>query len=151
MELRIKNTTKQDMVFKMRPPRKGDVGLDILLCIDDGTDYVELEVAEMMTLKTGIAVDIPEGYWGLISLEKSSMAQKGVINLAGVMDSSYTGEYKLVCMNLGPSLIRLYHGQKIAQLIIFRQVPVDGIVPVSELKETVRGEGAFGSTGEFNE
>ena len=94
---------------------------------------------------TGIAMEIPTGYVGLI-WDKSSVGAKGVKTLGGVIDASYRGEVKVIMHNLTDTEAHFEHGQKIAQMLI-QKVELPTIEEVSELSNTVRGEGGFGSTG----
>jgi dUTP pyrophosphatase len=95
---------------------------------------------------TGIAVEIPPGYVGLL-FPRSSISNTGLrmCNSVGVIDSDYRGSIKVRFYNDGANN-RYYHGDRIAQLIIlpFPQVELQ---QVYELSDTARGTGAFGSTG----
>lgn len=98
---------------------------------------------------TGIAVEIPNGYVGLL-FPRSSIAKKSLIlsNSVGVIDSGYRGEimakFKIA---LHPDNIATYNvGERIAQLII-TPIPDVEFVEVSELNDSDRGVGGYGSTG----
>lgn len=95
---------------------------------------------------TGIALEIPEGYVGLI-YPRSSVSGKSQIlaNSVGVIDSGYRGELKLRFKTLNN--VHTYAvGDKIGQLVIM-PVPAVTLIETQELSETARGEGGFGSTG----
>ncbi len=98
-----------------------------------------------MAVSTGISMEIPEGFVGLI-WDKSSVGAKGLKTLGGVIDSEYRGEVKVVIHNLNNEDIIFEHGQKIAQMLIQKVELVD-IEEVADLSSTIRGEGGFGSTG----
>ena len=98
-----------------------------------------------MAVRTGIAMEIPEGFVGLI-WDKSSIGSKGIKTLGGVIDAGYRGEIQVMVTNLGDTAYTFEHGHKVAQMII-QKVEFPEIVEVSELSESLRGEGAFGSTG----
>jgi len=121
---------------------KGDAGLDIFSSID-----CVLEKGEVKPVSSGIKVAIPEGYVGLI-WDKSGISLKGVHKLAGVVDSGYRGEVKVVMVNLGDEPFVIEKGMKIAQLLIQPINEVE-VVEVEELEETSRGEEGFGSTGKY--
>jgi len=121
---------------------KGDAGLDIFSSID-----CVLEKGEVIPVSSGIKVAIPEGYVGLI-WDKSGISLKGVHRLAGVVDSGYRGEVKVVMVNLGDEPFVIEKGMKIAQLLIQPVNEVE-VVEVEELEETLRGEEGFGSTGKY--
>ena len=80
--------------------------------------------------------------------DRSGVSLKGVHRLAGVIDSGYRGEVKVVMVNLGDGPFVIEKGRKIAQLLIQPVQEVD-VEECAELDETVRGEGGFGSTGKF--
>lgn len=94
----------------------------------------------------GIAVAVPEGHYMRIAPRSGLAVQKGIDVLAGVIDSDYRGEIKVVIMNnsLGP--FRVSAGDRIAQGILERVSLVDPVL-VDELDETERNTNGFGSTG----
>ena len=97
---------------------------------------------------TGIAVEIPDGYVGLV-FPRSSIANKAIMltNSVGVIDSDYRGEVMVALHNDSSSIQHIDAGDRIAQLIFHRCVYSDGFEEVEELSDTIRGEGGFGSTG----
>lgn len=100
------------------------------------------------TVGTGIAVEIPEGYVGLLFV-RSSLGKAGValVNDVGVIDSDYRGEIKLAMIysaTVGGHYVQ--QGDRIAQLVVV-PAPLFELEEVEELSETARGEGGFGSTG----
>ena len=99
----------------------------------------------MRIIDTGVHVEIPDGYVGLIT-SKSGLMAKG-ITTRGTIDAGYVGSIKAVIYNDGAQSYQVTSGQKITQLVI---VPclIPEIEIVDELSETERGEGGFGSTGE---
>lgn len=103
----------------------------------------------IIKIRTGIAVEIPAGYYGRIA-EKSGLAAKGLRVHGGVIDAGYRGEIVVLC---SAWVRKDYHleiklGEKIAQLIITPIADVHEVEEVTELSESDRGAGAFGSTGE---
>lgn len=96
-------------------------------------------------IPTGIALQIEEGCVGLI-WDKSSIGSKGLKTLGGVIDAGYRGEIKILVHNLTDIPYTFMQGQKVAQLLI-QNVEFPEIEEVTELSETKRGEGGFGSTG----
>ncbi len=121
---------------------EGDAGLDLFSSIDS-----VLNKGEVKAVSTGIQVAVPEGHVGLI-WDKSGISLKGVHRLAGVIDSGYRGEVRVVMANLGEKLFVVKRGMKIAQLLIQPVMDVE-VVEVDELEETSRGQNGFGSTGKF--
>jgi dUTP pyrophosphatase len=120
----------------------GDAGLDLFSSIN----FV-LGKGRVEAIPTGIQVAIPDGYVGLI-WDKSGVSLRGVHRLAGVIDSGYRGEVKVVMINLGDGPFVIDKGMKIAQMLVQPIKKVD-VVEVDDLDETSRGEGGFGSTGKF--
>lgn len=101
---------------------------------------------ERSLLDTGFAWAIPEGFVGRIA-PRSGLAHKhGIDVLAGVIDSDYRGEVKVILINHGAFHFTLSTGDRIAQMLIQPVAMVEG-VEVEELDGTERGEGGFGSTG----
>ncbi|MBC8306740.1 MAG: dUTP diphosphatase [Pelagibacterales bacterium] len=127
--------------------KQGDAGLDLTAIahtVDSKDHYIQYH--------TGLAVEIPEGYVGLIYPRSSnSKTDLRLANCVGVIDSGYRGEicfrYKFPITKHFTAIKRYLDGDRIGQLII---MPYPTIEPeeVSELSNTVRGEGGFGSTGD---
>lgn len=121
---------------------KGDAGLDVFSSID-----CVLGKGEVKPVPTGIKLAVPEGHVGLI-WDKSGISLKGVHRLAGVIDSGYRGEVRVVMVNLGDEPFVIEKGMKIAQLLIQPVVELD-VIETEDLEETSRGEKGFGSTGKY--
>jgi len=124
-------------------PREGDAGYDLMAAGD-----VVLQGQAGQWVPTGLWVAIPPGHVGLIR-DRSSMASRGIAVLAGVVDSGYRGEVKVMLWNLMKGRQVLRCGERIAQLLV---VPVATpslqlVESLAELGETVRGVRGFGSTG----
>ena len=98
-------------------------------------------------VSTGLAFAIPTGNYGRIA-PRSGLAVKNSINVgAGVIDSDYRGEVRVLLFNHGDVDFVISEGDRIAQLIIEKYTPTE-LVEVETLGETQRGEGGFGSTGQ---
>ncbi len=121
--------------------KEGDAGLDLY--------SVESCVVEPMgrrAVRTGIALEIPMGYVGLV-WDKSGLAAKGGIKtMGGVIDSGYRGEIQVILANLGDGTHVIAAGDKIAQLLI-QHVELLPVEEVSDLADSERGADGFGSTG----
>ncbi len=101
---------------------------------------------ERKLISTGISIAIPEGYVGLI-WDKSGLASKhGLKTMAGVIDSGYRGEIKILIHNLSESEYIVEKGKKVAQMLI-QPVEQREILEVADLDHSDRGEKGFGSTG----
>lgn len=120
----------------------GDAGLDLFSVME-----CVLKGGEARAISTGIQVAIPEGYVGLI-WDKSGISLKNIHRLAGVVDSGYRGEIKVVLANLNTEAFSVEKGMKIAQMLIQPIVRVK-VVDCEVLDDTSRGQNGFGSTGKY--
>lgn len=114
----------------------------------DVKETIEIKPHETAMIPTGLAMEIPEGYFGGI-FARSGLASKEALrpaNCVGVVDADYRGEVKVSLHNDSDALRVITPGQKIAQMVVvpFLSVEFD---EVESLSDTVRGEGGFGSTG----
>lgn len=96
---------------------------------------------------TGVRIAIPQGYCGFIK-SKSGMNVKHSIQSEGVIDSGYTGTIHVKLFNHGTRAVEIKEGQKIAQLVILK-CELPELELADELEGTERGNGGFGSTGDF--
>ena len=102
--------------------------------------------SQRVTIRTGISLEIPEEYVGLIWPRSGMSVKNGIDVLAGVVDSGYRGEIKVCLLNTGREWMDIKEGDRIAQ-ILFQQVPHFQLQEVDILQNSDRGEGGFGSTG----
>lgn len=141
MQARFKRLTPQAEI-----PTRAHIG-DAAVDLYAGSD-VTLEPGERAAVPTGIAVEIPVGYAGLV-LPRSGHARRlgiGVVNGPGLIDSGYRGEVAVLLINHGQEPVSFSTGDRIAQLMIVAAPEVEWI-EVEELEDSPRGEGGFGSTG----
>ena len=115
-------------------------GSDLYACIDEA---VTIKSGETVLIKTGLAMEIPEGYAGLIYARSGLATKRGLApaNKVGVVDSDYRGEVMVALHNHSNVDANVEPGERIAQLVVTPFSEVD------ELSDTVRGEGGFGSSG----
>jgi len=119
----------------------GDAGMDLRTI-----EQITLEPGVPTRIKTGLAIELPEGYVALL-WDKSGLATKyGLKTLGGVVEYTYRGEYQVGIINLTNKPYTFQPGDKVAQLLIQPIVTVEP-VEVLELSDTERGTRAFGSTG----
>jgi len=98
------------------------------------------------TISTGIAIEVPKGYFAKI-FDRSGFSINNTLSVkAGVIDSGYRGEIKIIMANTGPYPLEIDTGTKIAQIVIL-PVPEFEIKEVKTLSKTKRGEKGFGSSG----
>jgi dUTP pyrophosphatase len=96
--------------------------------------------------QTGVAVEIPPGYFGLLR-PRSSICKTGYLFASsGIIDSGYRGEIGVPLRWMGNGVDTYRVGDRIAQLVIL-PLPAVSFVQVDKLSESVRGEGGFGSSG----
>jgi dUTP pyrophosphatase len=125
-----------------------DVGLDLY-----SNEDLFIKTGETAVVGTGIAIGIPNGYYAKIE-DRSSMAAAGLRTGAGVVDSGYNGEIKIVLHNLNNTTdfshkgqgYQIKKGQRIAQLIVQPVIPVR-LAEVERLNVSDRGSNGFGSSG----
>jgi len=119
----------------------GDAGFDLY-----AIESVTIPVGGRVLVGTGIAMEIPDGYVGLI-WDKSGLAvNHGLKTLGGVIDAGYRGEIKVGVVNLSDEDYTITVGHKVAQMLI-QKVEHAEIKEVTELSDTARGHKGFGSTG----
>lgn len=121
--------------------KHGDAGFDLFV-----PEQVTMEPGDRKTIPLGIAMEIPEGYVGLM-FDKSSLSHKqGLKTFGNVIDSGYRGEVHAGLINQSNQTQIIEAGHKIIQMLI---IPVETvqIVETESLSESERGTGGFGSTG----
>lgn len=120
-------------------------GYDLFADVDEA---IEIEPHKTAMVPTGLAMEIPEGYFGGIFARSGLASKEGLrpANCVGVVDADYRGEVKVALHNDGEVVRTVLPRQKVAQLVVvpFLSVEFD---EVEALSDTVRGVGGFGSTG----
>ena len=106
-----------------------------------------LAKAGSRTVDTGVHIEIPAGYVGMIKSKSGLNVKHGIIS-EGVIDSGYTGSICVKLYNLGNDRVFIEKGQKISQLVIMPIITPE-LEEVDDLEATERGNGGFGSTGAF--
>ena len=122
----------------------GDAGLDLY-----ALERAELNPGRRASVRTGIAVEIPEGHAGLVLPRSGLAAGHGIalVNAPGLIDAGYRGEVKVLLLNTDPSTpFRIEAGDRVAQLVVIR-VELPEVTEVAELALSQRGAGGFGSSG----
>ena len=143
MKVKFKKVSPDAVIPSYAKP--GDVGLDLTaISIIDNNHLT-------VTYDTGIAVEIPEGYVGLL-FPRSSVSKTDLVlaNCVGVVDSGYRGEirfrYKFARKEYFANVRRFQEGERVGQLVIM-PYPAIELEQVEHLSDTERGEGGYGSTG----
>lgn len=124
--------------------KEGDACFDLTATSVDVTNDSYIEYG------TGLAMEIPKGYVGLI-FPRSSVTNKDLMlkNSVGIIDSGYRGEIKFRFLNVSkhPSIQMYNVGERVGQMMII-PIPTVEFEEVDELTETQRGDGGYGSTGQ---
>ncbi len=120
-------------------------GADLYACLEQD---VLIQPGQSVFVPTGLAMEIPKGYAGLIYARSGLACKRGLApaNKVGVIDSDYRGEFVVVLHNHGTQAQTISSGERIAQLVI-TPVVTPGFSQVDELSDTQRAAGGFGSTG----
>lgn len=122
----------------------GSAGFDLY-----ADHHCKIEWGSTEVINTGIAIEIPRHYVGLIFARSGLATKHGIrpANCVGVIDSDYRGEIMVALRNDGFNDYEIHTGDRIAQIVI---VPclTDNLEESDHLSVTVRGDGGFGSTGE---
>ena len=114
----------------------------------DVKEDVQIKPHETVKIGTGLAMEIPDGYFGAIFARSGLATKEGLrpANCVGVCDSDYRGENIVAIHNDSEETRTITAGERIAQLVVMPYLPVT-FDEVAELTDTNRGEGGFGSTG----
>ncbi len=144
---------KQTVNYKKLDPRavqptygsEAAAGADLYALLDTP---LTIPVGQTVLVHTGIAMEIPAGFVGLICARSGLATKRGLApaNKVGVIDADYRGELMVALHNHGTADQTIEHGERIAQLMLVPYLTADYTL-VDDLSDTVRGEGGFGSTG----
>ena len=129
-----------------RRATEGAAGMDLYACIDEN---ITLAPQQLVIVPTGIAIELPDSGCAAFLYARSGLGVKHGIclgNGVGVIDSDYRGEVYVGLCNVSDKPYVIAPGERIAQMVI-APVFTPNVVEVSELSDTQRGAGGFGSTG----
>lgn len=143
MIVKIKNLSDNELPSYQT---EGAAGVDLRANLPDSN--ITLQPLERTLVPTGLFLEIPEGYEAQVR-PRSGMAIKHgitVINSPGTIDCDYRGEVKVPIVNLSNEPFTITHGDRIAQMV-FATYAKASFQTVTELSDTKRGTGGFGSTG----
>ena len=141
MKVKIKRLKPEAILPTYAHP--GDVGMDLYSL----EDY-DLKIGERKIFNLGFAMEFPNNYAAIVKDKSSLPNHYGIHTMGGVYDAGFRGEYNVQLINLGQEPVKISKGQKIAQ-IIFYPIIIGELEEVSELTDSARGTGNFGSTGKF--
>ncbi len=142
MKVKVINKSKQALPAY---ETSASAGVDLRADIDK---IVVLKPFERTLVKTGLFLEIPEGFEGQVRPRSGLALKKGitVLNSPGTIDADYRGEVGVILINLSQEDFIIENGERIAQLVLCK-VEQANWENVEILTETHRGEGGFGSTG----
>ena len=142
MKVRIVSQSKHDIPSYAT---QSSAGMDIRANLEES---IVLKPLERTLVPTGLFIELPLGYEAQIR-PRSGLAFKhgiGVLNSPGTIDADYTGEIKVILVNLSQENFEIKDGERIAQMIIAKHETIEW-EETDTLSETLRGEGGFGHTG----
>lgn len=138
--VKVKFKKLTDTATLFRYSREGDACMDMYADMD-----AVLYPHETVIIKTGIAVEIPEGFEGIVR-GRSGLATQGINVHIGTIDATYRGDVGVIVTNNSLQLFGIHKGNRIAQFTVKPVYPVH-LIEVKELSETERGEQGYGSSG----
>lgn len=139
LTLKIKKLSQNAVIPAYTHP--GDAGMDLFSALD-----VTIKKGEWVGIPIGVAMEIPDGYVGLIWDKSGLSIKSGLKTLGGVVDSGYRGEVKVGIANISSDDYIVHRGEKVAQMLI-QKIEHVMVEEVDTLEDTARGADGFGSTG----
>lgn len=145
MKVRIKYNSPNPLPAYQTP---GAAGMDLYANL---SVPVILQPFERSLIPTGIFMELPQGVEAQIRPRSGLAIKKGLtcLNTPGTIDSDYRGEVQVILINLSNEAQTIEHGDRIAQMVIARYEQIQW-EPTTQLDDTERGQGGFGSTGISN-
>ncbi|MFT4185320.1 MAG: dUTP diphosphatase [Rhizobium sp.] len=126
---------------------KGAAGMDLRAAVDDGA-VLTIAPGKRALVPTGFIFEVPDDFEAQIRPRSGLAFKNGItcLNSPGTVDSDYRGEVKVLLINLGEEPFEITRGMRIAQMII-APVTQARVAEITQISETARGAGGFGSTG----
>ena len=138
VQVKFKKLTDTAIPFKYS--REGDACMDIY-----ADDEVYIYPHETVIVKSGIAVEIPEGFEGIVR-GRSGLASQGISVHLGTIDETYRGDVGVIVTNNSMQTFAIHKGNRIAQFTVKPVYPIE-LQEAKELTDTERGEQGYGSSG----
>ncbi|MFL5884030.1 MAG: dUTP diphosphatase [Thermoleophilaceae bacterium] len=142
--MKLRWTRLSDAAQPPAPAHPGDAGYDLR-----AAEPARIEPGERRSVATGVALEIPDGYAGLVLPRSGLAARHGIalVNGPGLIDSGYRGEVRVLLLNTDrEDTFDIDVGDRIAQLVLVAHASPE-LEEVADLADSVRGAGGFGSTG----
>ena len=145
MEIKFKKLAHAEDLPLPAYETQSAAGMDIRAALEAP---IVLNSGERTLIPTGLQMALPNGYEAQIRPRSGLAIKNGItmLNSPGTIDADYRGEVKVIAINHGQEAFTVNHGDRIAQMVIAPVVQLK-VQEVSDLDETDRGEGGFGSTG----
>lgn len=142
MQIKIINTSQHELP---NYETIASAGMDLRANL---TESISLKPLQRTLIKTGLFIELPIGFEAQVRPRSGLAFKKGitVLNSPGTVDADYRGEIGVILVNLSNEEFVIENGERIAQLVIAKHERVEWL-EVTELSETSRGAGGFGSTG----
>lgn len=133
-----------DAAYAELPTRgyDSDAGFD-LYTVEDTV----IPAGEFVDVPTGVAVDLPDGTWGMITGRSSTLRRRNLLVSTGIIDNGWTGPLFAGCKNLSDQPVTVKRGERVAQIILFRTTAETYKARWGTIRTKDRGEQGFGSTG----
>jgi dUTP pyrophosphatase len=132
------------LIYSSIPLNKSveDAGYDL-----KATNEIVIWPGEREIVDTGLRLDIPNGQFGRIESRSGLAFRNGLVAFSGVIDSGYAGEVKVLLFNHSEAEYTVLPGDRIAQIVFYTHLEVEGTAEVGTMPSTERGLNGFGSTG----
>ncbi|MBO6516142.1 MAG: dUTP diphosphatase [Bacteroidia bacterium] len=142
LSVKIKNTSGLELP---RHETEFSAGVDLRAKLEEPK---VLKPMERALVGTGLFIELPEGHEAQVRPRSGLAYKQGitVLNSPGTIDADYRGEIKVLLINLGDEDVKIDHGDRIAQMVVAQYQRLE-FIETSQLSETVRGTGGYGSTG----
>ena len=141
VRVKVKLSADVNKTFIPTNATDGSAGADVY-----ASESVTIQPNERKLIKTGVSIELPEGYLCYVLGRSGNTIKKGLHVALGLVDSDYRGEIGVMAFNQSNEPISFKKGDRVAQLVIL-PYPKVTFEEVSELSETERGDGGYGSTG----
>lgn len=119
-----------------------DAGFDLYTSVE-----TKIPVGEFVDVPCGVSVDLPDGYWGLITGRSSTLRNLSLLVPNGIIDNGYTGSLFVGAMNIGNRPVTVPVGDRIGQIVLLPSLPTEFRAQWGEMRPKARGNKGFGSTG----
>ena len=149
IKIKFVNTSRnEDPVYA----KEGDSGFDLRAELTYTGGKLTLKPFERVLIPTGLYFELPQGYEMQVRPRSGISFRSGLMAITGTIDTGYRGEVKVIMINLSDKEVTIEQGERIAQGVVASRVSTDfgqliKLHSISQLSETERGSGGFGSTG----